>query len=205
MENELEIIEKQNIRLLLGWRGKLYKFATIERKRDDSLEFFPSSHNKSTEPIEFGKTQLEQNKFNLNDIEKIQYSIHTLHLSLHPKKQVLHVRENYPGNIIHSRSIQWYPVTKAFNILQFYSLPIDLSEETVKKGLIIKVPDEYTDSIGMIVNLYPPKTTHVISYENMIDEVHGIWPNYQVHATFFLTNQRTPATLIWSEESFLHF
>jgi hypothetical protein len=205
METKIDFKKTKSFRLVIKWGDKKIDFGNIEFKTDGSLIFISKFHSdKSIHPtVEFGRSIFKDNQFSSHIPEKNLAVEDGFHISLHPKKQKMHFRRHYPGEILYERNIDWFPVRKPFNLLHFYTLPLDLCKESPKKETFLTAVDpNYKDSIFLKVDLFPRDTKEHVPYEKSI-HVMGVSPNYLVRISLMFAKQRTPAMLYWSEDSVL--
>ncbi len=153
--------------------------------------------------VEFGRSIYKDNRFYNHMPEKIEQVNNGFHISLHPKRQVMHFRRHSPGQIIFKRNISWFPVVKPFHLLSLFTLPLELCKNTEKQTTFITPVDEkYKDSLFLKVDIFPRNTTEHQPYDKSIF-VLGYCPDYLVRASLMLAKQRTPALIYWPEDNIL--
>lgn len=201
MVNNPSLVEKKSkyARFQLEWRGNRIDFAKVEFREDGTFVFISSFHN-----------DLETNpKMEIGDLKKIQdkfYHVKTrisgnsssgMHISLHPREQVMLYGNNKK---VDRREITWFPVNKPFNLLYSFSPPIDTCKTSRKKSeMFFQIPTDYKDSVAMKLDIYP----HAPQVEVPYGVRWGYCPNYLVKASFALINQRTYAIIAWPIDNVL--
>lgn len=190
----------RNARILLVWRNTHINFGTYEFRTDGSLIFSSAFHNITDKPIEEGNSFFQEGKFTLASPDTIEHR-HGIHLSLHPRLQVVHLREHASGPILASRSIQWFPVTTAFNLFYLYSPPMNLCEPTQRRShLIVPIPDSYEGSLLVKADIFP-KDVNSFQIKDAFHVVPGFSPNYNILLTFKMINQIVDPTLMFPTDS----
>lgn len=122
IEKIVKKYDKRKARLGINWNNGWIDFCSVDFKSDGTFIFVSKFHSGN---IEFGNAKLENNSFQNQEKDNTISIKNGCHISLHPQKQIMHFRENYPGKIIDERKINWFPVTKAFNLLYLFSPPLD--------------------------------------------------------------------------------
>lgn len=203
MDTKIDFKNTKGFRLVIKWGEKKIDLGNIEFKTDGSLIFVSKFHSdKSIEPIiESGISRFKDNKFHSHVPEK-KFSIDDgFHISLHPKSQKMHFRRHLPGEILYERSMNWFPVTQSFNLLYFYTLPLDLCKKSQKKETFITPVDpSYKDSLVLKIDIFPRDTKEHFPYDKSISVI-GFCPNYVVRVSVMLAKQRTAALLYWPVSS----
>ena len=191
--------DSKSVRILLDWRGKMINFGTLTFVENDASLYFSSGFH--TDPtLELGvlDTKILPAKLIPTDKKEI---VGGMHISLHGKGQVMHVRQNQEGEILYSREIEWYPVTKPFNLLNAFSPPLIRCQSTTRTaGLINKIPDHYEKSVQLKIDIFPRDTEDHFP-EKAIWENWGYCPDYLVRISIVLPNVNNPAIILWSSSS----
>lgn len=203
MDTKIEIKNTKGFRLVIKWGDKKIDLGNIEFKTDGSLIFISKFHSDKSiqSTIEFGISRFKDNKFHSHIPEKKFAIDDGFHISLHPKSQKMHFRRHFPGGIFYHRCMSWFPVIKPFNLLYFYTIPLDLCMDSPKRETFITPVDpEYKDSLLLKVDILPRDTTEHFPYDKSIC-VMGYCPTYFVRVSLMLAKQRTAALLYWPESS----
>jgi hypothetical protein len=197
----MKVLEKKDgksTRFLLSWRGLLFPFGTIEFKRDGSLMFSSAFHNTPEKyPIittgEFhreGNLLIDPSGGKPKKIESYN------HVSLHPRNQTVHFTTNTGFKFLETKK-NWFPVKEHFRLLNFISPPMDLSKSVDKSGIKITVPDDYTDSIEMLIDIHPRDIAEYSQIVPALSYVEGFCPDYLLICTFVKSNQRVAPVIYW--------
>lgn len=195
----------KTVRFILGWRGERINFGKAIFGEDGSFYFSSAFHNdvESNPVVEWGISRLAGNQFVHEQITSTERNQKGMHFSLHPRGQVMNVREQSNGRVFFKRQLEWFPVVKPFNLLHVFSLPLKVCKKTTRtSGLIMDIPKEYEKSVELIVDLFPRDTKVHYPYKSIWVNW-GICPNYLVRASFNLSNQITPALVFWPENNIL--
>lgn len=192
---------KSNLRLLLKWKGAIINFGTFEFKKDGSLIYSSAFHaDLSKYPmIEIGRWK---DTDVLGNPEKRIPNTAGIHVSLHPKDQVLHIRENGGKRDLISKRMNWFPVQDQFLLFKVISPPLNECMPSKKeKDFQIEVDSDYSDSIEVWVRVLPwadnldfqPKPD-----KDLVKWVLGYHRNYYwVVCGVFKSNRRLPAGLFY--------
>lgn len=198
-----DIRQSKKLPIVIKWGSKRIHLGEAEFLKNGSLVFESSLHSnkKVDSTIQFGTSNFKDGKFN-NKASDSTFPIGSgFHASLHPrsggKPAAMHFREHYPGKIIDRREIDWFPVTKPFNLLRLYTLPLDLCPISQKQSTVITgIDTNYNDSLEIVVDIFPRETeTHYPKAKSA--EIWGVCPNYLVRVSIILAKQRTPALIYW--------
>jgi len=202
-ENMIKVIgqrNNRNSRILFSWRNTYINFGSYDFRTDGSLVFTSAFHNITDKPIEEGNSAFQEGKFTLASPDTIKHR-NGLHLSLHPRLQVVHLREQASGPILVSRRIQWFPVTQAFNLFYLYTPPMNLSEPTQRRShLVVPVPDSYEGSLLVKADIFP-KDVNSFQITDTFHVIPGFSPNYNILLTFKMINQIVDPTLIFPTDT----
>ncbi|HCR35952.1 hypothetical protein A2130_00310 [Candidatus Woesebacteria bacterium GWC2_33_12] len=194
-------LDKKESRLGVNWRNKWINFCSVNFTEDGSFIFSSKFHN-NKEPIEVGTSRLVGQTLVNHKKEQNHIISNGCHISLHPEKQVMHFRENFPGKILYTRKFHWYPVDTPFNLLYLYSPPLDTCLADKKKcPFFTPIQDNYTSSIQLKIDLFPRDTQEHFPQKNSVWIFWGYCPRYLVRISFNLINQRVPALIYWPEDS----
>jgi len=199
IEEVIKQIGKRKVRFVVSWNTKRINFCTMELMKDGSFIFSSAFHNKDSK-LEYGIAKSLDGQFVKHKCINFQDNPNGVHISLHPKDQKMHFRRNSPAGILFERKINWFPVTKPFNLLYLFSPPIDSCSSTNKKSPFnIPVPNKYKESIKVKVDIFPRETKEHNPSRDSIWYFWGICPNYLVRVSFLLYNRRVPALLFWPD------
>jgi hypothetical protein len=160
---------KKNIRILLKWRNKIINFGTFDFKQDGSLVYSSAFHADAkkypyitTGNIKNGIDQMEASGRVPNESG--------IHATLHPRGQVLQIRQHGHGPILLSKKMTWFPVEKEFLLMRITSPPLDECDHSHKeKDFFIEVPAECKDSIQVWVRLVPWSETFIFNPQTDAD------------------------------------
>jgi len=164
----------------------------------DNTLIFASNFHVIDGALEIGTTRVYKNKIveqQPSDMFKIKSGCH---ISLHPRGQVMHLRENSKGKVLSEKRFNWYPVKEPFHLLNLYSPPLDqctASQRTTP--FFAPAPKGYKDSILLKVDIFPRNAKEHFPYCESIWEYWGYCPDYLVRVSFILTNQRIDPMLLW--------
>lgn len=188
-----------SIRLLLRWRNKIINFGTFDFKKDGSLLYSSAFHSDvkrySTVTIGTFSDGAERPSGTITNEPGI-------HLSLHPRDQILHIRKPHPKEILCSKRMQWFPVRKEFLLARVISPPLDECAVSAKeKDFVISIPDEYVDSVEMCAWILPWSESVQINSDDSsrsVDSVLGYHRgHYWVMCNFIMTNVRSAAAILY--------
>jgi hypothetical protein len=201
----MEVIAKKDgkkTRLGIHWRKKWINFCSVQFLKDGSLVFTSKFHN-SAPIINIGSARQIKEGFTLHTQTPEQHELDQgCHISLHPRGQSMHFRKNSGGKILHTRAIKWFPVVAPFNLLCLYSLPLDMCVfDNKQQNFFAPFPDEYTNSVQVVVDIFPRQTTEHFPHQQSVWIYWGYCPDYLVRITFNRLEQRTPALLYWPTDS----
>lgn len=186
---------KRKARLGLNWNNGWIDFCSVDFKSDGTFIFVSKFH---TGNIEFGNAEIKDNSFHNQEKDNSLNIKNGCHISLHPKKQIMHLKENSLGKIIDKREINWFPVTKPFNLLYLFSPPLDQCIFSKKPTHFFSpISTNYKDSIQVKVDIFPRDTKVHYPNTNSIWIFWGYCPNYFVRISFNLINQRIQALIYW--------
>lgn len=182
------------VRLLVPVSDSLVNFGTFNFSDDMSLIFkFPFFKNIVRWPyIDIGLSS-DDSPSRVNIQKRINNIPDGVHVSLHPKGQLLHIRENGSGAILAERLWKWFPVAHPFTFLKIVSPPIDECESTQKKsGFKLTIPSCYKDSLELKVNIFPRTSEPpFFAAENSIWRVLGHCRDYWVVCDVYATGKRS--------------
>jgi hypothetical protein len=189
-------VDKKDVRLGVHWNNKWINFCTLDLKRDNSLIFISKFHQEGN--LGFGTSNLAKNNF----INHQQTDYHEIkngcHISLHPKKQVMHFKESSTGKILFERKMNWFPVIKPLKLLYLYSPPLDLCDESDKSTqFFTPIPNNYKDSIQVKVDIFPKNTMEHYVPRTAAWIFWGSNTEYLVRVIFNLIGQRVTSRIYW--------
>jgi hypothetical protein len=195
---------KSSLRLLLKWRDTIINFGTFEFKKDGSLIYSSAFHADLLKypMIEIGRWK---NTDALGNPEKRVPNTTGIHVSLHPKDQILHIRENGGKRDLIGKKMNWFPVKEQFLLLKVISPPLDECIPSKKeKDFRIEVADQYTDSVEVWVRILPWADNldfHPQPDKDLVQWVLGSHRNYYwVVCGVFRSNRRSPAALFYPND-----
>jgi len=197
--------DSKNFRLVVKWGMENIDLGNIQFSKDGSLVLISKFHSDKNigSAVECGTTRFKYNKFDSHTPEKSFPVENGFHISLHPGKSgcpKMHFRRHYPGEVLCERKFNWFPVEKPFNLLYFYTMPLDLCEKSEKKETFITPIDfNYKDSLLLKIDILPRDIKEHFPYNKSI-YVLGCCPNYFVRISVLLAKQRTVALLYWPED-----
>ncbi|OGK25271.1 hypothetical protein A3A46_03580 [Candidatus Roizmanbacteria bacterium RIFCSPLOWO2_01_FULL_37_13] len=193
-------LDKKKAKLGVHWQNKWINFCSVNFTADGSFIFSSKFHN-NKKTIEVGTSRLINQTF-INHKREHNHTISNgCHISLHPKKQVMHFRENFPGKILYVREFRWFPVNIPFNLLYLYTFPLDICFADKKKcHFFTPIQDHYTSSIQLKVDIFPRNTQKHFPNKNSVWIFWGYCPDYLVRVSFNLISQRVPALIYWPED-----
>jgi hypothetical protein len=195
-------INKKRVKLGIHWKEKWIHFCNIKFLSDASLVFSSNFHN-SANDIECGSAISKDNFFINNLVENSRDIEGGFHVTLHPRDNVMWLRKS-SGEIPERREFLWFPVTKPFNFLYFYSPPLETcSSSTKSPDFFTPISDLYTNSLLMKIDIFPRFTENQNSYTNILWTWWGWCPEYLVRASLISVDQKTPAMLYWQNDSCL--
>jgi hypothetical protein len=197
MTDIIKQISKKQVRLGLLWNNSFINFCTIGFTGDNTLIFTSKFHNKKG-ALEIGATKIYKDQ----TIEPQQAYLYEIkngcHISLHPRCQVMHVRENPNAKVLSEKKFNWFPVQNPFHLLSLHSPPLDECVKSQKTTpFLAPVPQGYKDSILLRVDIFPRNATQHIPYPTSIWIFWGYCPEYWVRASFILSNQRSSPIIYW--------
>lgn len=205
MDTKIDFKNTKGFRLVIKWGDKNIDLGNLEFKTDGSLIFISKFHSDKAfdSTIQFGTSRFKDNMFHSHIPEKSVSVTDGFHISLHPKRQKMHFRRHSPGEILYERDINWFPVQTPFNLLYFYTMPLDLCPQSKKKETFITPVDErYKDSLMLKIDILPRDTKEHFPYDKSIYVI-GYCPHYLVRISLMLAKQRTPALIYWPEDNIL--
>lgn len=189
---------RRDVRIGLSWRGNNYRIASASWSMEGLFVFRSAFHKGSKTPIMWGYANFKDNKFNLSESTTQAYP-NDLHVTLHPPDKThdgkMHVRatneEILPEN---KRHIDWFPVTKPFNLLHFYTPPIDtMPQYSGKLDFLITIPDEIPNSVVVRIDILPPSKMIPLPAATLIANT----PHFLAIMSFFASTDRLEATILW--------
>ncbi len=160
---------KSRCRILLNWRGKKYKFATLEAHKDGSLYMYHVQlSNNSRWPF------MRHGRFftNISDlvnrlISSEEINSRDVHLSIHPRENIFLIGGNKSPKSIRM-PVNWYPVKQAWLVGRIDSdglLALNpLKDNELQKlqtdkstgALEIQIPNEHLGSVMSHIYIIPP-------------------------------------------------
>jgi hypothetical protein len=188
--------DKKCIRLGIHWSNSWINCCSSGFSSDNSFYFSSKFHSQGE--LKFGYSILKNN--HLFDQQPDQYHLvkSGFHVSLHPRGQFMHVKDNREKKILYKRDVDWYPVSAPFNLLILYSPPLDLCKsEKDKSDFYTQIPSSYKDSIQIRVDIFPRATKEHHPFVSSIWIFWGRCPDYLVRISMNLIKKRTPALLYW--------
>jgi hypothetical protein len=196
-------LDSKAANLLVKWRAQLINFGSVRLAEDGSFYFISGFHDGSYSPtISFGESNLNDGKFHMQKASSSGKAPKDTHFSLHPDGQTMLFRQGHKGPVLSERKIDWFPVTKPFNMLRLYSPPLTDCLMTPKNaGLIMPVPDIYDSSLGLVIDIFPRDTTQHNPHAQSVWINFGYSPHYMVRISLNYTSQRVPALLFWPEDN----
>lgn len=197
MTDIINKISKKQVRLGLLWNNSFINFCTIGFTVDNTLIFTSKFHIKQG-TLEIGTSRIYNNQI-IEQKKSDEYEIKNgCHISLHPRGQVMHVRENSRGKVLSEKRFEWFPVKNPFHLLSLYSPPLDKCVKSQKTTpFFAPTPKGYKDSILVKVDIFPRNTTQHFPYLTSIWIYWGYCPEYLVRASFILSNQRSSPVIYW--------
>jgi hypothetical protein len=202
-EDAIKITGQRNnrkVRILLLWRDTYINLATYEFRTDGSLVFSSAFHNITDMPIEEGNATLQEDKFTLSLPDTLKQR-NGIHLSLHPRSQVAHLREHEGGPILISRKFQWFPVTQPFNLFYLYTPPMNLCKPSSRRShLSISVPNKYEGSLLIKADIFP-ENIKTFQVKDVFAVIPGFSPLYNVLLTFRMVDQIVDPILLFPTDS----
>lgn len=202
-----DVRQSKKMPIVIKWGEKRIYLGEAEFLKDGSLIFESSQHSskEAGATIEFGVSNFKDSGFHNSPADNVKLAGSGHHISLHPPKDnklgVMHMREHSPGNILYRREIDWFPVTKPFNLLRLFTLPLDVCPISQKVPTVITAVDpNYKDSLEVIIDIFPPDTEQHHPIDKSA-EIWGVCPNYLVRVSIALAKQRTAALIYWPEDS----
>lgn len=197
MSDIIKKASKKQVRLGLFWNNYFINFCTIGFTTDNTLIFTSKFHNQEGS-LEIGTSKIldgqavEHQPTNSYKIKK------GCHISLHPREQIMHVRENPKGRVLSEKIFNWFPVQKPFHLLSLHSPPLDKCITSNKRTpFLAPAPTNYRDSVLLKVDIFPRRTEQHFPYNNCIWVFWGYCPEYFARVSFILTMKRTPAIIYW--------
>lgn len=192
-------INRNDLRLLLEWRNKLFNFGTVRIGIDSSLYFSSAIMNDSV-----NYNILNQGDC-INDLFKKASTIKNtgdIHFSIHPdsSKPNWHLRQQKTNIDLISGTIDWFPVKKELVLLRAITPPLEECKEIKKQSHVItQIPDVYTASVELFLIIFPsgqnfPKGKNT---EPIILCKHK---NYYVSICLGLNNNRLPPAVLLNKE-----
>jgi len=197
MTDVIKKVSKKQVRLGLMWNSSFINFCTIGFTGDNTLIFTSKFHIKDG-MLEIGTSRVHKNKIigqQPSDMFEIKGGCH---ISLHPRGQIMHFRENSNGKVLSEKRFNWFPVKEPFHLLNLYSPPLDECVTSLKAApFFAPIPKGYKDSVLLKVDIFPRNVTEYFPYLTSIWIFWGYCPEYLVRASFILTNQRSAPILYW--------
>ena len=160
MADQLVYKNTKKFRLVIKQGIRKINLGSIKFSSDGSLVFISKFHSDENIglAVECGISRFKDNKFNFHVPEKSFPVKSGFHITLHPGNQKMHFRRHYPGEILYERTLNWFPVVAPFNLLYFYTLPLDLCKESLKKETFITpIEKNYKDSLLLKIEGIPNK------------------------------------------------
>ena len=190
-------ITKKQIRLGLLWHNSFISFCTLGFTADNSFIFSSNFHIREG-LLEIGTTKVYKNQ-QMKHLGSNSCEIKNgCHISLHPRGQVMHIRENQNGPVLSEKTFNWFPVKKTFHLLSLHSPPLDECEKSKKTTpFLAPAPQDYKDSILLQVDIFPKETKQHFAHPKTIWFFWGYCPEYLVRVSFILSGQRCSAILFW--------
>ncbi len=197
MTDIIKKIAKKQVRLGLLLEDGFVNFCTIGFTSDNTLIFASNFHHKQG-ILEIGTTKIYKDKTIEHQKSDLCEINNGCHISLHPRGQVMHVRENPKGKVLSEKKFDWFPVKNPFHLLSLHSPPLDKCEKSRKSSpFLAPVPKGYKDSILLKVDIFPRNATQHFPYPTSIWIYWGYCPEYFVRASFILSNQRSSPIIYW--------
>lgn len=198
-----EILDKRDTRanrFLLSWRSTIIDCCSLNFTSDGSFYFSSSFHTDLN--IEFGVSRKQGNKLVHQEITSNEGNEAGIHFSLHPGGKVMHVKDNKSNKVLYRRKIDWFPVSKPFNLLRLFTPPMTECKPTKKtSGFIMDVPDKFESSLQLIVDIFPRNTKEHHPYKDSLWDNWGYCPHYLVRTSLLITNQKVPALIYWPDDN----
>lgn len=198
--------ESKKMPVVVGWGDKRIHMGDLEFLKDGSLVVKSTFHNDSNvgQVLKFGTSNYKAGKFHNHDSDKTVEVKKGFHITLHTPNDnnlaAMHFREHSPGPILFRREIDWFPVKTAFNLVRFYTMPLDTCSATQKRVTVETVIDpKYSDSLEWVVDIFPKDVKTAHQYLGSV-EIWGFCPSYRVRVSIMLAKQRTDAFVYWPED-----
>lgn len=197
MQEVIKHVLRKRVRLGLLWNKCFINFCTIGFTGDNTLIFTSKFHVKDG-VLELGTLTGHGHQI-VRQERTDKYEIKNgFHISLHPRGQVMHLRENPKGKVLSEKKFEWFPVKTPFHLLSLHSPPLDTCEKSKKTTpFFAPAPEHYKDSILVKVDIFPRERTQHLPYEKAIWFFWGYCPAYLVRVSFILSNQRTAPIVYW--------
>ncbi|MBN2019434.1 MAG: hypothetical protein JW749_04345 [Sedimentisphaerales bacterium] len=197
MTDIIKQVSRKQVRLGLLCNNSFVNFCTMGFTGDNTLIFASKFHIKKG-LIEIGTSTSHQGRL-IDQKKEAEFEIKNgFHISLHPKGQVMHLRENPIGKILSEKRFDWFPVKKPFHFLSLFSPPLDECVGSQRLSpFLAPAPKGYKNSILMKVDIFPKNTTQHFPYSTSIWMFWGYCPEYFVRASFLLTNHRVSPMVFW--------
>lgn len=199
--------QSKKLPIVIKWGDKCIYLGEAEFLKDGSLVFEAELYvgKGAGETIQLGISNFKEGRF-FNKPPDTSVQVGSgLHVSLHPtiddRVGVMHFREHYPGNVLHRREIDWYPVITPFNLLHVFTHPIEMLPTSSKQQTVMTPIDPaYKESLEIVVDIFPrdAETHHPIKGSA---EVWGVCPDYLVRISIGLTGERSLGLIYWPMDS----
>ena len=193
----IKLPPRQTLRINLLHRGKLIRFGTIDLKKDNSIvvAFSPLNDVSLYKDILVGS---------LNSPQKTIANTGDVHVTLHPKGQIAHMRLQSTGKDLQTKNIQWFPVVRQMHFLTIRTPSLLDCASTVKKAEVVpEVIASYEGSLEFLVYIVPcgnPELRTVHRDEQIL--LFGVKNNrYEVWVTYRFMNERVKPSVLWRDGS----
>jgi hypothetical protein len=206
-EPHIILRDSKKLPVVVAWGDKRIHVGGLELLKDGSLVVESTFHSDGAvgPSLEFGTSNFKDGKFHNHSADKVVPVQRGFHITLHPASTTnpaaMHFREHYPGAILFRREIDWFPVKTAFNLVRFFTMPLDSCTTSQKQVTVETAIDpKYTGSLEWTVDVFPVDVKTAKPYQNSI-KIWGHCPNYRVRVSIMLAKQRTAALAYWPEDS----
>lgn len=202
MNKVIAKVDRKYAKLGVHWRGSWINFCSLRFTRENSFYFSSKFYYQGQ--LQSGTSDLKDNTFCDKKPDGYFAVKNGFHISLHPKGQVMHLKDHATKAIIDERKINWHPVKKAFNFLLLFSPPLDMCQtEKDKSDFNAPIDEQYKDSIRLKLDIYPTETKEHLLSTDSIWVFWGFCPDYKICISMDYARCRTETILYWPENSIL--
>ena len=178
-------------------RGKLIRFGMIDLRKDNSIvvSFSQLNDTSSYKKILIGSPDAP---------EKLIANTGDVHVTLHPRGQIAHIRLQSTGKDLQTKSIQWFPVVRQMHFLTIRTPPLLDCASTMKKAEVAaEVVASYEGSLEFLLYVIPCGDAELRTL-NQDEQIllSGVKANhFELWVTYRFLDDNVKPAVLWRNDS----